>query len=94
MRKTINFKELATEEAKKASDIWQQKTRDQILGKTISFIGMAWNTGRHSWEAYTVEVQKVLENRSGNPFNSEIEFQGIDGNIYTIHPDYNIDILG
>lgn len=93
MRKIINFKELAVSEAKKASEIWQQKIREQIIGKTVSFTGMKWDTGIHSWEVYTVEVQKVFGNRSGNPFNSEIECQGIDGNIYTIHPDYSIEIL-
>jgi hypothetical protein len=53
---------------------------------------MKWSQRGHDWETYTVKVQKVHPNRSGNPFNPEINFLGEDGETYTIHPEYDITV--
>ena len=94
MSKIINFDKYSQEEADDAATLWDQKVKDQILGKTITFTGMKWSQRGHDWESYTVRVQKVLPNRSGNPFNPEIEILGEDGENYTIHPEYDLVILG
>ena len=91
MSKIINFDKYSQEEADDAATLWDQKVKDQILGKTITFTGMKWS---QRWVSYTVRVQKVLPNRSGNPFNPEIEILGEDGENYTIHPEYDLVILG
>lgn len=92
MSKIINFNKYSQEEADDASAFWDQKVKDQILRKTITFTGMKWSQQGHSWETYTVKVQKVHPNRSGNPFNPEINFLGEDGENYTIHPEYDITV--
>jgi len=94
MSKIINFDKYSQEESDDAATLWDQKVKDQILGKTITFTGMKWSQRGHDWVFYTVRVQKVLPNRSGNPFNSEIEILGEDGEAYTIHPEYDLVILG
>ena len=92
MSKIINFNKYSQEEADDASTLWDQKIKDQILGKTITFTGMKWSQRGHDWVSYTVKVQKVHPNRSGNPFNPEINFLGEDGETYTIHPEYDITV--
>jgi hypothetical protein len=94
MSKIINFDKYSQEESDDAATLWDQKVKDQILGKTITFTGMKWHQRGHAWVSYTVRVQKVLPNRSGNPFNPEIEILGEDGENYTIHPEYDLVILG
>ena len=94
MSKIINLDKYSQKEAEYAAILWDQKVKDQILGKDISFTGMKWSQRGHDWVSYTVRVQKVLPNRSGNPFNSEIEILGEDGENYTIHPGYDLVILG
>ncbi len=94
MSKIINFDKYSQEETEDAAILWDQKVKDQILGKAISFTGMKWHQRGHAWVSYTVRVQNVLPNRSGNPFNPEIEILGEDGENYTIHPEYDLVILG
>ena len=94
MSKIINFEKYSQKEAEYATILWDQKVKEQILGKDISFTGMKWSQRGHDWVSYTVGVQNVLPNRSGNPFNSEIEILGEDGENYTIHPEYDLVILG
>ena len=93
MSKIINFNTQSREEAELAGEFWTQKIKDQILGKTITFTGMMWETKRHRWESYTVKVTKVYPNVSGDPFSSEVEFLGDDGNSYTIHSDSDLTIV-
>ena len=93
MSKIINFDNQSLEEMNKAYDLWSQKVKDQILGKTISFTGMQWKRVCPGWESFTVKVQKVHPNTSGNPFWSEIDILGEDGESYTIHSEYDLTII-
>jgi hypothetical protein len=93
MNRIINFEKQSQQESDKAYDFWTQKIEDQILGKTISFTGMRYNSPSHEWESLTVKVQRVHPNCSGDPFCPSVDVLGEDGESYSIHSESDIAVL-
>ena len=88
----INLVEESTIMADEARTRWDNKLKFLLLGKTISFRGMLWESKGHSWENFTVKVAAIGPNHSGNPFYSEIHILSDEGKNYTILASEKITI--
>ena len=88
----INLEEESTIMADEARTRWDNKLKFLLLGKTISFRGMLWESKYHAWEDFTVKVAAISANHSGNPFYSEIDIIGENGKTYTVKASEKITI--
>jgi hypothetical protein len=88
----INLEEESTIMADEARARWDNKVESLLLGKTISFRGMLWESKGHSWEDFTVKVAAIRPNNSGNPFYSEVHILSDEGKNYTILASEKITI--
>lgn len=90
---TLNLSKKSEQAREKARREWQSELESTFVGKTISFRGHYWKEERRGqWDMYKIKVSRVDENNSGDPFSASIVLVDSNGDRFSVHPDYPIDI--
>jgi hypothetical protein len=90
---TLNLSKKSEQAREKASREWQTELALTFVGKTVTFRGNSWNSkSKGHWDTHKIKVSGVDENNSGDPFSPSIVLIDSNGDKFSVHPDYQIDI--